>query len=366
MIKVLFVDDEVRVLDALRRMLRSKRDEWDCHFIESVDEAMNHLIVEGTDAIVSDINMPNKTGFDFLKAVRSHPKFSYIPFIMLTGNSDMSVKREALNMGVTDFVNKPCDFIELTARISNAVRMKHYQDQICEYSNTLETKVKERTEQLEVSRREIVYRLAKAAEAKDATTGGHIVRVGLMSRLIAREMGLSESIQERLLLSSPLHDLGKIGIADGILNKPGKLNDEEREQMKKHCEVGAEILASELNPIFSGGSNQVADDGLMLTAARIALCHHERWDGNGYPVGLKGDSIPLEARIVAIADVYDALRSTRPYKPAYSREQAWGILQEESGKHFDPAVVDAMGRCLEEVEKILAAGDPIEQIRSAA
>jgi putative two-component system response regulator len=208
---------------------------------------------------------------------------------------------------------------------------------------------------------EIVWRLGRAAECRDEETGYHVLRVGYCCRAIAKSLGLSEDFQDRILLSSPLHDIGKIGIPDQILRKPGKLTAEEWETMKQHCAIGADILRCDPMPkrLFlaelegvSEGDTLVLENPLLDMAAGIALSHHERWDGGGYPHGLAGESIPMEARIVACADAYDALRSARPYKPAFPDDAALAIMHEQSGKHFDPQVHAAFERAIDDLRAI--------------
>jgi response regulator RpfG family c-di-GMP phosphodiesterase len=365
---ILFVDDEVRVLDGLRRMLHSKRDEWRCIFAESVDAAVSLIDSESLDAIVSDVTMPGKTGLDLLRFVRNQPSTRYLPVLMLTGNGDIGTKREALSLGATDFLNKPFDFVELTARLQNAIALKKFQDEIRTQNEFLEERVRDRTEELEQSRKDIIFRLAKAAEARDTDTGNHIVRVGLASQLLAKALGLDEATQERMLLTSPLHDVGKIGIEDHILRKPGSLSDDERRRMQEHCRIGAEILTEDLRGFLQRLGENTGDSGendLLKVAARIALCHHERWDGTGYPNGLRGEEIPIEARIVAVTDVYDALRTKRPYKDEFDSNKALQIMLEGAGTHFDPHVIGTFASIYAEVESALESlrrGDePLEQ-----
>lgn len=355
--KLLFVDDEPRVLDGLRRMLRSKCQGWECFFAENVDSALEVIDNENLGAIVSDINMPGRSGLELLRLVRSSERTQFLPVLMLTGKNDVKAKRTALELGATDFLNKPFDFAELTARVQNAVALKGFQDEIRRQNEILEQMVAARTQALEISRRDIIFRFAKVAETRDTDTGDHIIRVGLISKLIARQMGLDEKIQEKLLLTAPLHDVGKIGISDDILRKPGALTSEQRHAMEDHCKIGAQILSEAmgmfLEKLGTGSESPEQENDLLNYAARIALCHHERWDGTGYPNGLHGEEIPVEARIVAVADVYDALRSERPYKRAFNVQQSIGILKESSGAHFDPKVVGAFLEIVPEIEPML-------------
>lgn len=357
--QLLFVDDETKVLDGLRRMLRSKREEWQCHFVTSVDEGMAVSESVELDAVVSDVNMPGKTGLDLLRMMRSAPATKYLPILMLTGNGDVGTKRDALELGATDFLNKPFDFEELIARLQNAIAMKNFQDEIRNQNTLLEQRVADRTIQLEKSRRDIILRLAKAAETRDTDTGNHIVRVGIVSQLLAKLLGFDQDFQNRILLTAPLHDVGKIGIADDILQKRGPLTTEERDRMQRHCQIGAEILTEDLGPVFKHfePDNTPAENDLLHIAARIALNHHERWDGTGYPTGLAGEAIPIEARIVSVADVYDALRSRRPYKEDFTPRDTLNIIQLGSGSQFDPDVVKVF------VENFLVIEKTVEELR---
>ncbi|MBN9502435.1 MAG: hypothetical protein BGO01_12675 [Armatimonadetes bacterium 55-13] len=354
--KILFVDDEIRILDGFRRMVRSKRDEWDCSFAASADEAWTLIQEIRPDAIVSDLNMPGKSGIDLLGMVRGQEAFRFLPFLMLTGNNDLQQRVACLEAGASDFLNKPCDFVELYTRLTNAMALKSFQDQVREQNEILEIKVRERTLELERSRREVILRLAIAAEMRDSNTGAHILRVGLISRLLAEEMGYDSDFQENIFLASTMHDVGKIGISDTILMKPGALTPEERSEMQRHCELGAQLLRSKLTDIFKyfeEETNELNYNSLLELSAKIALTHHERWDGTGYPNGLAGDQIPIEGCIVSVADVYDALRSSRPYKSALSPEVAMAMMQKDSGAHFSVQVIQALVRRHAEVEAII-------------
>ena len=354
--KILFVDDEERVLQGLRRLTHAKREEWECSFAISVDEAMP-IIEAGLDAVVTDLNMPGKDGMVLLRAIRANADTANLPCLVLTGNGEMQAKKTALEEGATDFLSKPVDFWELSARLENCIALKRFQDLVIEQRDTLDSEVKKATKALDNSRKNIILRLAIAAEWRDGNTGSHILRVAMLSAMIARGLGWDEDECERLLLSSPLHDVGKIGLNDAILQKPGRLTDAERATMMKHCLTGFEILAGEHGNIFQFlGGNTATDQGneLLECAAMIALTHHERWDGTGYPRGLQGEEIPLEGRIVAVADVYDALRSKRSYKDEMTKKDTIAVMVEGSGSHFDPEIVDVLLELADDAEEILA------------
>ena len=357
--KLLFVDDEPNVLEAFIRMLRPERKEWDIRTANSADEALQLVAAEPVDAIVSDYSMPGRNGFYLLQTIRTiEPD---LPFIIVTGNQDAGLKRNALELGATDLLNKPVDRDDLVARLRNVLRLKQYQDALKFHTTHLEELVQERTAELEASRHEIIWRLAKAGELRDEDTGNHVIRVGCYCRIIAEHLGLSKDFVRLIFLSSPLHDIGKIGVPDTILLKRGPLTDEEWSVMRSHCRHGAEILRQDTKlmqaikdwaPAGTMDSNHRFTHPILEMASRIALSHHEKWAGNGYPHGLSGEDIPLEARIVAVADVFDALGSPRPYKPALPDEKVMEIMAEGRGTHFDPKVYDAFMRALPEIKQV--------------
>lgn len=358
--KILFVDDEPHFLNAIERMLHSYQSKWDLDFATNVGEAYNKALNNNYDAIVSDITMPQKSGFDFLRMLQQTQKTSYVPVIILTGNAEASLKREALSLGAADLLNKPIMREDLVARLQSILRLKHFQDQLSEFNEKLAAKVKERTRELELSRQDLMWRLAKAAEYRDEETGDHVTRVAVKCLTLSIQLGLDSESAERIFLASPLHDVGKIGITDAILLKPGKLTPEERRIMQTHTDIGAAILTEAPQGMHYLLGEQVelmktfANEPLKQTAANIAISHHEKWDGSGYPKGLKGDAIPIEGQIVAVADVYDALRSIRPYKPAFDVDKVMGIMRSERGKHFSPLVIDAFEKVQPEFEEIRA------------
>ena len=355
---ILFIDDEPNFLSGIKRMLRPQRDEWSLHFANSVDEAIALLKDNTYDTIISDVSMPIKTGLDFLEELKELDTFSTTPVIILTGNAEADLKRRALDLGATDLLNKPCAQEDLIARIQSTLRLKSYRDELANQNEILEIKVRERTLDLELARRDIVWRLAKAGEYRDEETGDHVIRVALCSKALAEEIGLDKETVDIIFLTSPLHDVGKIGIPDAILLKPGKLTDEERAIMESHCTIGAAILQDapkgmhEFLEIPSEAQESQNRDALREMAMEIALSHHEKWDGSGYPNGLAGDDIPLSGQIVAIADVFDALRSERPYKKSFSFEKSMSMMQQGAGKHFAPKVFSAFEIIADKFETI--------------
>ena len=359
--RILFVDDEPNVLDGLRRMLRAERDRWDMSFVDGVDPALDELRAADFDAVVSDVNMPGKDGFSLLAEMRTDERTRDIPVIILTGRSEGDIKRQALDLGAADLLNKPVDPQDLIARLRSAIRLKGYQDELKDQNAVLERKVEERTADLVDSRLDIIWRLGKAAEYRDEETGNHVMRVGCYCRVIAEKLGADHGFVEMLLLTSPLHDIGKIGISDAILLKRGPLSEDEWNVMRRHCVIGAEILREDskvMNAflVWRGGRtcghNGNGQNPILKMASSIAMTHHERWDGAGYPAGLAGEGIPLESRIVALADAYDALCSERPYKPALSEAEALSVIHDEVGRHFDPAISAAFEESIRELRAI--------------
>lgn len=347
---ILFVDDERSVLDALRRALRGQRDVWDLHFAQSVDEALDKSRAIDFDAVVTDAAMPGRDGLDLLKTLQGSAETRDIPIVMLTGLDDVDLKRRAMELGAIDLLNKPIVSEDLVARLRSVLRLKSCQDRLKEHNELLERQVRRRTLELERSRLEIIWRLAKAGEFRDEQTGNHVVRVGAFSMALAEELGLSSEFVEMIFLTSPLHDIGKIGVSDTTLLKNGPLTAAEWVVMKQHCKIGYEILQRDPSGLAefqywrrddANPQHGPLENPFLKQAALIALNHHERWDGGGYPNGLQGEQIPLEARIVTIADVYDALSHARPYKPAYPEEQVISIMNEEAIWRFDPRVFAA-------------------------
>src|SRR5580704_2078875 len=359
--KLVCVDDEPLILELLERMVHLRGLDWDVKAFEDSTKAWEYLRAGAADVVVTDVSMPGLTGPELVRLLRDNEATRDTPVVVLTGLNEASLKRKVLDLGATDLLAKPIQPDELLARLRSALRLKQCQDALKRQNEQLEHTVLERTRQLQASRIEIIWRLAKAAEFRDEQTGSHVLRVAHYSRIVAEALCQSRHFVETLFLSAPLHDLGKIGIPDAILHKPGKLTEEERAIVRTHCDIGERILSAPGNSkqwMHVGGGACPDDafvgdeDPVLCMAREIAASHHERWDGRGYPRGIAGESIPLSARITAIADVYDALTSVRPYKCAQSSESAMELIRAESGKHFDPDVCTAFLASRERIEEI--------------
>ena len=341
--KILAVDDEPHNILLLSRYLK--------HMGHDVAGAENAIVAldmldRSFDLILSDVMMPEMNGFEFVRTIRSNPEFDDIPIVMVTTLAEKEDRLKAVEAGANDFITKPVDPLELQVRVNSMLRQKSQRDEILHYETELSSLVEARTLALQKALREVkkshedtIIHLSAAAEYKDEETGAHIVRMSGYSAVIAEALGLDEEEVDLIRKSSPMHDLGKIGIPDHILLKPGKLDQDEWEVMKTHAGIGAEILGA--------GASDYVNMGSI-----IALSHHEKWDGSGYPSGLSGEDIPLVGRICAVADVFDALTSKRPYKDAFSVERSLEIMEQGRGSHFDPKVLDAFLENMDSVLKI--------------
>ncbi len=352
----MIVDDEPVVFKVVKEYLKLAGYK-NCLTTSESAKAAEIIRRESPDIVLLDIQMPEVSGLDILEEIRASAPTAMIPVIILTACDDQETKQKALNLGATDFLSKPVDPSDLIPRVRNALLVKGYQDHLRCYAEWLEKEVEKRTGELEASRLEVLLCLARAAEFRDNETGRHIIRVGRYVGIIARELGFDEETAELVANGSLLHDVGKIGIKDEILLKPGKLTREEFEVIKSHVSIGPEILDFTLDgssPIekYTTVVERIVRVGrspLLTVAARIASSHHEKWDGSGYPLGLSGEEIPIEGRITAIADVFDALSSVRPYKPAFPLNECLSIIKRKRGRHFDPTVLDAFLARIEEI-----------------
>jgi putative two-component system response regulator len=298
------------------------------------------------DLILLDVMMPGMSGLQVAQELKQSGPTQSIPVVMVTALGDRESKLETLRSGACEFLLKPVDRVELLVRVRSLLKMKRYQDELAEYAHFLEAKVAERTEALRESYRETILALTRAAEYKDEETGEHVRRISHYSAELARSLGMSAQFCDEIFHASPMHDVGKIGIPDSILRKPGSLTPAEWTRMKAHTTIGAQLLVNSPSPYVCMGAD-------------IALCHHERWDGSGYPRGLAGEEIPLAARVMAVGDVYDALRSRRPYKEPFSHERAVEVITKGDGRtspaHFDPAVLALFERHSERFNDIFEA-----------
>ncbi len=326
--KILVIDDNEMNLVMVQRIL-----EWagyrSIQLIKNPNESLAKMREFRPDLVILDLHMPEKSGYEVLAEIKADSSANlFVPILVFTADNTKLAREKALELGASDFLTKPGDSSEILLRVQNFLKTRRMQLQIMDHAQSLSDRVKERTKELEEARYETLACLAKAADYRDDETGQHAHRVGSTSGMIAKAVGWSPERVHDIELAAPLHDLGKIGIPDSILRKPGRLDQTELDIMRTHPTIGGEILAGAKSPI-------------LVLAREVALYHHERWDGNGYPHKLIGDSIPLSARIVAVADAYDAMTSDRPYKKAISTEKALEEILKCSGGHFDPQVVEA-------------------------
>ena len=358
--KVMIVDDEAYNLLVVRRFLQNSGYQ---NFVTTTDgrQVLDLLNQELPDIVLLDVMTPEVSGLEILRLMKMDAVLSTIPVIILTAAPEVSVKTQALESGATDCLSKPIEPTELVLRVRNVLAAKSHFDNLANYSVRLEREVEARTMELVQSRRQVIFSLARTAEFRDNETGHHVIRVGKYARLIALKLGFSQDQAEAIELAAQLHDVGKIGIPDRILHKPDKLDYDEFEFMKKHCGFGRQIIDCMPEPEWNAlkrhtelGSVMldVRSSPIMRLASRVALTHHERWDGSGYPLGLAGEDIPIEGRITSVADVFDALSSKRSYKEPFPRERSFAILEEGRGVRFDPAVLDAFFSLSEEIVEI--------------
>ena len=335
---VIVIDDTSINLLLISHLMRRFED---CVLTEfsNPQQALTWCVEHVPDLVIVDYMMPEMDGIEFIRRFRACPGRDDIPLLMVTANDQVEIRHRALEAGANDFLTKPIDKIEFVARTRNMLSLRRNQRNLLDRTAWLDVEVKKATAEILLRERETIIRLSKAADSRDPETGAHILRMSHFAKLIAAHMGLSEDDQQMLLDAAPMHDVGKVGIPDHILLKPGRLDPEEFELMKQHSMLGYEILH---------GSRSV----ILQAASQIALSHHEKFDGTGYPNGLSGAAIPLFARICAVADVFDALTSERPYKKAWEDERAVALLREGSGHHFDPVCVDAFLSNWDEVQAI--------------
>jgi putative two-component system response regulator len=331
--RILIIDDEAANLVALKIVLSSAGfSNLKC--LSDSRQALPAFLEFGPDLVALDLHMPHLDGLMVMDQLAGviRPD-DYLPILVLTGDTTSEAKQKALSRGAHDFLPKPLSKIEVLLRVKNLLRTRCLHLQLKAQNTYLEEQVQARTQQFAEAQVEMVQRLAFTAEYRDDETGEHIQRVGVLCAMLADAIGQPEQQVKLLRLAAPLHDIGKIGIPDQIFRKAGRLTSEEFEIMKSHTSIGGEILGRSPLPV-------------LQLARQIALSHHERWDGSGYPQGIAGESIPLAARIAAVADVFDALTYARPYKEAWTIEKAIDTIRRESGRHFDPMLGEAFLRIL--------------------
>lgn len=336
--RVLIVDDDPTNLEVMAAVV----DRIDgCASVRFDDPlaALGWLREQEPDLMLVDHMMPGLDGVSMIGILRDDPRFVDVPIVMVTANRLDELRVDALERGATDIIEKPVRVAELKARVRNLLALRRSQCLLRDRAALLVEEVAQATADIRDREIELVVRLCRAAEFRDPETGAHIDRMARYSELIAVALGLDRAFCRDIRLAAPMHDMGKIGIPDMILLKPGRLNDVELQLMRQHAVIGHSILAGSRAP-------------LMQLGACIALSHHEKWDGSGYPNGTAGTGIPLAGRIVAVADVFDALTSARPYKQAWSPEHARKAIEEGRGVHFDPACVDAFVQCWDDVMRV--------------
>ncbi len=354
---ILVIDDE----EGLRRSLCAYLEDlgYDAldagNGLEGLKVMRSHM--PDLAAVIVDLNMPVLDGYGFLRQARGEAP--ELPIVVLSGVGVVDDALQAVRLGAWDFLTKPLHNFSILEHTLNKVMEKaRLIRENREYQTNLEELVRQRTAELERTRRQIMHRLSRAAEYKDNETGHHVIRVGEIAAVLAEALGLDAESCDNLRDCAPLHDIGKIGVPDEVLLKPGKLDPDEWKVMQQHCIFGCEILGpltskEEAHASCENWAVKGPEGNELLDLARmLALLHHERWDGTGYPFGLAGEAIPLEARIVAVVDTYDALASERPYKKAFPEEKCLAIIRESSGSHFDPQVVEAFFRNTERIRSI--------------
>ena len=362
--RVVIVDDEPINVKLVRKVLQEVGF-VNVTGVTDATQAIASIREAQADIVLLDLMMPHVSGLDVLTAMRASADLRAVPVIVLTASADRETRLQALEAGANEFLGKPVDRAELIPRVRNALTVKAYYDNLRGQNDRLEAAIADRKRELAAAEVAIVHSLARAAEFRDDVTGRHVIRVGRYAGLIARQMGFDATDVHRIELAAQLHDVGKIGVADEILKKPAKLDADEFLAMQRHCQFGRRVLEHtveqrwdlERHPDLAGparpdrsnehaglGGHLLAGTGspLMQMAGRIAMTHHERWDGTGYPLGLAGHDIPIEGRITAVADVLDAMSSARPYKPAYPLDKCFEEMESLRGTHFDPAVLDAL------------------------
>jgi len=335
---IMIVDDTEMNIDILVEALQ---DDYELIVAINGLEALELIEEQKPDLILLDIMMPDMDGYEVLKRIKEKPELAPIPIILLSAITDSDSKNKGFSLGAVDYVTKPFEIVEVKARVKTQLGIEETRLVLESQNTILEEKVKERTQLIERTNSAAIYCLAALAETRDPETGEHIKRTQEYIRELALELCeheeykdvLTDEYIELLYKSAPLHDIGKVGVRDSILLKPGKLTEEEFEEMRKHTTYGGKSLMV--------GINELGEESFLTLAKEIALTHHEKWDGSGYPKGISKEEIPISGRLMALSDVYDALISKRVYKGAFTHYEAKNIILESRGTHFDPDIVDA-------------------------
>ena len=336
---VLIVDDQFQSRQALAELALTFEAETQVEVFTQPSEALHWLNWHAADLVLLRYDLPEITGVELIRRIRELPNGAHLPLVIVTAAEDRYARYAALDAGATDSLTDPVDCVECRVRCRNLLTQFRQHKIIQDRARWLEKRVSEAVSAIRVREQETLLRLAKAGEYRDEETGNHVIRMAKYARLVAEDMGLSRDEAEVIELAAPMHDIGKIGIPDNILQKPSRLPPDEFEIMKRHTLIGYEILKD-------------SPSEFLQTGAVIALGHHEKFDGTGYPFGLQGEDIPLCARIVAVADVYDALTSVRPYKRAWTPREALEFMDRQSGRHFDPRCLQAFHNQLDRVTRI--------------
>ncbi len=347
MLKVMIVDDQGTERKILETIVKTVGDNIKIICCENATEALETAARDTPDLILTDYRMPEMDGIEFIRAIRALPDCMDVPIIVITIIDERAVLYDALDAGATDFLGKPVDHYQCKVRCRNLLTLRKQQLIIKHRAISLEQQIAEKIREVQVRERETLYRLARAGEFKDTNTGEHLKRMSAITRLIGERLGMSAERCEILEIASTMHDIGKIGIPESILCKPEGLTPEEEMIMQRHTLYGHEILKDSPSPY-------------LQTGAVIALHHHERYNGKGYPYGLSGEEIPIEARIVAVADVFDSLMSTRVYKHAWSLDKTLNYLKEAHGNHLDPDCTDALLANIDEVLNISGFSEKVK------
>jgi len=340
-VQICVIEDNHMTLNVIKALLQRVRS-YGVEAFTDPQEAMARCEATTFDIVLVDYQMAKMNGIECVTHLRNLTEYQYVPIIMLTADGDRDLRVSAVSAGATDFLSKPFDTEELRLRVKNLLSLRQAQLSLADRARHLDDEIAQATRTIIAREQELIWRLALAIETRDGNTGEHISRVATISKLVARHLGMDAEFCRTLYLAAPLHDTGKIGIPDAVLNKEGPLTEEEVAVIQSHTDIGRRIL--------EGG-----DSILLNMACEVAMTHHEKWDGSGYGQGLSGDDIPISGRIVAIADVFDALCTERPYKNAWAIDDAYAEIQRLSGSHFDPECVMALVAAKPEIEEIYTA-----------